>query len=76
MSKFTAWFPGQIKPVRVGVYQQKNGFFEIGYQRWDGLSWFYWFETPEMAARSDCLASSMFQNDPWRGLASKPKGSK
>lgn len=70
--KLTPWFPGHIKPERVGVYQQYNGWGEIGYQRWDGRRWHSWSNTPNGAANTVFLAALSFQNDKWRGLAAKP----
>ncbi len=72
--KKTRWFPGSVKPARVGVYQQKNPHGIIGYQRWDGAFWYCWAPSVDAAARSMCRAANSFQRDPWRGLASDPKG--
>jgi hypothetical protein len=75
--KLTEWYPGDVKPVRSGVYQQWDGRgWTIGYQRWNGRKWYAWFDCPEAASTTHCAASSEFQNDPWRGLAQDPKGSK
>ena len=50
--KLTRWFPGHIKPVREGVYQQMCGIgLSLGYQKWDGLRWFLWNITPEGAEK-------------------------
>lgn len=71
--KLTPWFPGDVKPVRPGVYQQLSGNRdEFGYQRWDGRRWCLWCRKADDAARSRLVAASGFQNDPWRGLAEKP----
>lgn len=66
--KLTEWFPGHIKPVRKGVYQQMTGSY-LGYQYWDGQLWGRWSETPAGAydGKSE-PASSKYQNDPWRGI--------
>ena len=74
--KFTEWYPGDVKPVRPGVYQQRNSCGHIGYQRWDGRKWRTWFYSPEYASKARSYAARGFQNDPWRGLAQDPKGSK
>lgn len=71
--KLTPWFVKGEKPVRQGVYQQKNGDGEIGYQRWYKGLWRYWYESPEAAAACTTPADHSFQLDPWRGLASDPK---
>lgn len=75
--KLTPWFPGAIKPVRPGVYQQKSGGGHmVGYQRWDGMRWFLWIEDPDGAANQTFSAADGRQNDDWRGLAEQPGGSK
>lgn len=70
-AKLTDWFPGSIKPVRPGVYQQMCGFGErIGYQKWDGEYWYSREITLEAAHRAPYRAYT--QDDPWRGLAYDP----
>jgi len=68
--KFTPWFPGNVKPVRVGVYQQHCGMGTIvGYQYWNGKKWSSWSHSVEGAIlRSGSIACSDHQNDPWRGV--------
>lgn len=71
--KLTEWFPGHIKPVRPGVYQQLSAVDKtLGYQRWDGANWSSWYSTVEGAAKATDVAAHPFQNDQWRGLAEKP----
>ena len=74
--KLTPWFPGHIKPKRVGVYQQLSAIEKrLGYQRWDGKKWSPWFSKAEDAAcygRECAPAAEEYQNDPWRGLAERP----
>jgi hypothetical protein len=67
--KLTPWFPGSIKPVRTGVYQQMAKGV-IGYQLWTGSYWSLWHQSASVAAQ--CKDYSWFQNDPWRGLAQDP----
>lgn len=72
--KLTPWFPGEVKPVRQGVYQQKSGFGDsIGYQFWDGRQWCGWCKTPDGAENDRGAADIRHQNDRWRGLAQDPK---
>lgn len=71
--KLTNWFPGYIKPVRVGVYQQLNGSGKLGYQYWDGVRWHSWATLPELATDTCFWAAEFYQNDSWRGLAQEPK---
>lgn len=69
--KLTAWFPGHIKPVRKGVYQQKAGLQDmLGYQYWSGLRWYGWVSTIEgaYAARKYLPVHASHQNDDWRGV--------
>ena len=72
--KFTEWYPGHIKPVRKGVYQQWSGCKDvIGYQKWDGKKWSDWYSTIKGAEKSKNFAISCCQNDPWRGLKKEMK---
>lgn len=68
--KLTEWFPPEVKPVRVGVY-------EVAYppgrwfRKWDGTRWMCGADTPEIAVeRSAIPVETTF---PWRGLAEEPK---
>ena len=72
MSKYTPWFPGAVKPVRVGVYQQWCGYGRvIGYQHWNGNRWSAWAPTiKEALADAGCLVGA--NTGDWRGLAEKP----
>jgi hypothetical protein len=70
----TAWFPPDIKPVRVGVYERANcagGRFS----RWNGHYWETSFDgdvtkgkvvTPRYRVSG---FRSMYQQCPWRGRA-------
>lgn len=73
MSEFTPWFDGKKhKPVRKGVYQQRNAYGQIGYQKWDGRFWYGWRNTPSGAKNAIQTAYHACQNDDWRGLAKNP----
>ena len=82
MPKLTEWFPAEIKPVRVGVYEVSNCFGEkIGnFAYWDGKKWSGYNETIEGAIHNYNTAAEFQnradQNKQWRGLAEKPKGFK
>lgn len=69
-AKLTPWFPGDVKPVRPGVYLRELG-GEPYYSRWDGFSWKFSQKTIRMAAREK--QTSLNQGTPWRGLAKEPK---
>ncbi len=73
-SQLTPWFPGSVKPVRRGVYQQMCGLGkDLGYQLWDGEHWHSWCDTAEQAADKDFVIPADLQNDPWRGLKMRSK---
>ncbi len=69
----TAWFYGDDRPVRVGVYRQVNGNGQLGYQRWDGKKWYSWSRTADGANTSKMPASPEFQNDPWNAIIKESK---
>ena len=66
--KLTPWFPGDVKPVRVGVYERdylpSN---PRAYCYWAGMKWSTWRRTPRQAADGYCKPSG-FQKLPWRGV--------
>lgn len=69
---FTPWYPPEVKPVRVGVYERDmlhtgNGRFSF----WTGKFWGGWGMTPEIAERNKKFCSSM-QDQSWRGLKRHP----
>lgn len=73
--KLTNWIPGNVKPVRVGVYQRKYDenppARRIWYCYWNGEFWCLFDDTPEKA-KYWVEFQSTAQNLPWRGLAEKP----
>ena len=66
--KLTPWFPGTVKPVRVGVYERQYSLMrsERLYCHWDGKYWYAWAMTPKQAEKAYTL--SALQNLPWRGV--------
>ena len=64
--KLTPWFPGTVKPARVGVYEREYGQDDFLYCRWDGKYWHAWALTPKRAEKAYVL--SALQNLPWRGV--------
>ncbi len=71
--KVTEWFPGDVKPVRRGVYERDfggGGLRFYSFSRWTGSLWAYRAETPEKAAYEKFI--SLNNNLPWRGLTEKP----
>lgn len=76
MPKLTPWFPGHVKPVRKGLYQQHSPSGFLGYQYWDGKSWYGWSEEKSGAKHLHEIGrvvAACFANDPWRGLTKDAK---
>ncbi len=79
--KKTPWFPADIKPVHVGVYETKHevrpGAPESCFRYWDGKWWSLGARPPAMAhwlrGAFTELVSEFNVVDEWRGLADKPK---
>jgi hypothetical protein len=71
--KRTPWFPGDVAPVRKGVYERDYGPTDgILYSHWSGRKWGYWGSTPYRAyANGKGDFESVFQCMPWRGLTEK-----
>ena len=65
--KLTPWFPGTVKPVRVGVYERKyrNGW--RAYCSWTGKAWSSPSSAPKEAAMIK-FSRSANQNVSWRGV--------
>jgi len=74
-ARVTDWLSGDLKPVRVGVYQ-KIFCGDIVYAHWNGDFWGMFTgpkSKPEDALR-DAHCRSMAQRAHWRGLAEDPSG--
>lgn len=68
--KLTEWYPADVKPVRVGVYERDFGAGSTGFSKWTGTAWMFRGVTPDVAGEHTLWKSA---NDlPWRGLAEKP----
>lgn len=70
--KMTPWFPGDVKPVRVGVYQRHYSFENDRFCHWNGLFWSNNGRTVDIADQFSEVESRV-QDLPWRGLAEEPK---
>jgi hypothetical protein len=75
--KLTPWFPANVKPVRAGVYEVKEGRMWVWYRYWDGQFWYAGAPSP-WSARNWLLvpigvkdAAGMALS--WRGIAEEPK---
>lgn len=76
----TPWFPGDVKPVRVGVYQTEDA--NLGddrfYNYWDGKRWYYGhaefhLADPDISWTGDEWKDGAKSLKRWRGLAEQPK---
>lgn len=68
MEKVTEWYPANVKPVHVGVYEVETALGRY-FRLWDGKRWHWGGDTPNDALRGGVLERGP---DPWRGLRSKP----
>jgi hypothetical protein len=67
--KLTPWFPGDVKPVRVGVYERQyfREQLETRYSYWSGYKWSTWAPTPKGALDLWYTVGAL-QDLPWRGV--------
>lgn len=69
-TEMTDWFPAEVKPVHVGVYETNMGLGN-GFSHWDGKAW-----GAEYLRLDDALLWSPLdvgrQQKKWRGLRNKP----
>ena len=70
--KLTEWFPAEIEPVHVGVYQTRRYRGEEGewFQLWNGQDW--GLSSLNILLASGSEHDGAFQDVEWRGLAEKP----
>ena len=69
--KLTPWYPGDVKPVREGVYERDYGaagLLEHRYCYWNG-KWWGLYSTLPAGALWFKNKQSTSQNLPWRGVA-------
>lgn len=69
--QLTPWFPAEVKPVHVGLYQTTFGVIKIGWSYWDGKKWGLEFPQKRMA-KFHSPGTDGNQYKKWRGLRSKP----
>jgi len=66
--KMTKWFPVNIKPVHVGVYETDLGGY-LGYSYWNGK---YWSDTSYKLDMERVIKRRRgMQNKEWRGFKEK-----
>ena len=69
--KTTPWFPGDVKPVRAGVYERPHPDSQVPvFSYWNGSFWCAYSPSIEHAVRCglNCIGS-LSQDLEWRGLA-------
>lgn len=72
MAKLTEWFPADVKPKHLGVYERKDACWR--YACWTGCAWGPGADTIEEAYADAMSDPSIYQDVCWRGLAHPPKG--
>jgi hypothetical protein len=76
--KLTPWYPGEIKPVREGVYQRLYPYLSkkegaIVYCYYEDEKWKSAALSAEKASLSQNKEfASLYQNYNWRGLSEQP----
>lgn len=70
MTRLTEWFPADVNPVHVGVYQTRRA-GRYGFSYWIGDAW-----GPRCAYVATAVlffSEFGYQDKEWRGLAEKPE---
>lgn len=67
MAKMTPWFPGDVKPVHVGVYPRQISLTCNFYSYWNGKFWGVFCPSVSAAFAKRHVKSDR-QHAPWRGL--------
>ena len=69
--KLTPWYPGEIKPIRIGFYERMYHRGQAYFCWWDGAQFGLASEVPSVGKVGvhSILISSPYQNIPWRGMA-------
>ena len=70
--KKTPWFPGDVKPVRDGVYDRRMS-WGVCYAKFSRGRWFS-SGPSKYLARDEPMQSGVQEEVPWRGLAQDPEG--
>lgn len=71
--KLTPWFPGGVKPARVGIYEREwPDLIGPFYARWDGFYWGLSRKTVDEAIGAIDHWEIAHPDRRWRGLASNP----
>lgn len=75
MKKYTDWFPFNIKPKRIGIYQIRRICHQSIpiYKYWNGKFWFHASLNIEEALFNFKEGTKTNLKDAWRGLANNPE---
>jgi hypothetical protein len=73
--RLTRWFPADVAPVRVGVYQKDFGVREE-YQFWDGTRWHYGCSDPQETEAMRGRYDGAPKPRAWRGLTARATGAR
>ena len=74
MTRLTPWFPADVKPVRVGVYEIHTNSWEAYYAYWSGQKWGCVADHPTAARWQDnAFLDGAFQRKIWRGFTEEQK---
>jgi hypothetical protein len=74
MEAYSDWFPREVKPVHIGVYEVRvkaNGKIVRWFSYWNGLYWCLSASTPESASKFTMTHSDAAEHAggfEWRGL--------
>jgi hypothetical protein len=69
--KLSQWHDGKVKPVHIGVYERKDGWFNY----FDGKHWMRGSDAPHLADRSGMFCGQAHENQKikWRGIVKDEK---
>ncbi len=70
--KVTPWFPANVRPKHLGVYETRDDYSGIYYAHWNGYFWGWRCWTIQNALERRQQQSSHVVHS-WRGLIRKPK---
>ena len=82
MSKYSQWFPAEIKPVWIGVYRVRHASWATNYEswaHWNGVSWSNstysksGYPCPPIKQFDHTNTARIYQDKIWRGLTRKTK---
>jgi len=68
--KLTKWFPADVKPVHVGLYQTQEPDGTLFFNLFDGKNWFYGNHDCVIGSCKMILDKELLVK--WRGLARMP----